>query len=83
MTPERLEEIRDILEGNNRNNWWAVACGDHQNAAEDLLDEVDRLRAAIERVESLPRFDLDDDMRSHCEDGMYLDADDVLAALEG
>lgn len=54
-----------------------------------LAAEVRRLRAAVEAVRALPRFDLDggyDDQcgvsRANCPDGAYLDADDVLAALE-
>lgn len=54
-----------------------------------LAAEVRRLRAAVEAVRALPRFDLDggyEDQcgvsRANCSDGAYMDADDVLAALE-
>ena len=58
-------------------------------AAKILAAEVRRLRAGVEAVRALPRFDLDggyDDQcgvsRANCSDGAYMDADDVLAALE-
>ena len=54
-----------------------------------LAAEVRRYRQAVEAVRALPRFDLDggyDDQcgvsRANCPDGSYLDADDVMAALE-
>lgn len=47
LSDARLDEIREMLEGNNGNNWWATECGRHQNACEDLLYEVDRLRRRL------------------------------------
>ena len=64
----------------------------HDNAPEAAIalgKEVRRLRAGVEAVRALPRFDLDggyEDQcgvsRANCSDGAYMDADDVLAALE-
>lgn len=54
-----------------------------------LAAEVDRLRAAVERVKALPRYvvsfrrGFDDDMSIYRdENGTWLDLDDVLAALD-
>jgi len=49
LSDARLDEIREMLEGNNGSNWWATECGHHQNACEDLLYEVDRLRRRLGR----------------------------------
>lgn len=51
MTPDRLDEIRQILDAPKRpGGWWYLQPGDHQNIAEDLLAEVDRLRRQREAV---------------------------------
>ena len=47
------------------------------DAARVLAAEVRRLRAAVEAVKALPSY------RRPDTDGLWMDADDVLAALEG
>lgn len=48
MTPDRLDEIRQILDAPKRpGGWWYLQPGDHQNIAEELFAEVDRLRDAL------------------------------------
>lgn len=87
MTPERLEEIRsDLAESRSELN--CDRCGDyHLTHAEELLTEVDRLLAAIERVKALYRLDMRGDVCGIVmlpqDDGQYLDREEVLAALEG
>ena len=81
-TDEALNEADFITEG----------CGVSERTARatmTLAAEVRRYQAAVEAVRALPRFDLDggyDDQcgvsRANCSDGAYMDADDVLAALE-
>jgi hypothetical protein len=67
MTPERLEELRALC----RREYGvspSIAC--------EMLAEIDRLRAAVERVKALPS------RPSVNGRGLWLDRCDVLAALE-
>jgi hypothetical protein len=68
MTPERLEEIRKIAARDVDWRWRA--------ALKDSLAEIDRLRAAVERVKALPS------RPSVNSRGLWLYRCDVLAALE-
>lgn len=70
MTPERLEEIRaDLVE------MPVLAKRTHAN---DLLAELDRLRAAVERL-----ADKDQTYHHVYGDDLWVKVTDVLAALEG
>lgn len=48
-----------------------------------LAAEVRRLRAAVEAVRALGRYDCKDEYMALSPDGDWIDRDDVLAALEG
>lgn len=46
MTEERFRELYDLLAGDRRQRlaWWTLQCGEHQNIALELLEEVEALR---------------------------------------
>lgn len=44
-----LDEFRAAYEADD-NVWWASSCGHHQNVFEDACDEIDRLRADLDRL---------------------------------
>lgn len=73
-----------IINGRPCDHYWSGTgicenCGHGADCHSRIAKELRRLRAAVEAV---PRFDLDEGHKSHCPDGAYMDADDVLAALE-
>lgn len=48
MTPERLKQIRKTYyDPEDSNSEWRVPVGQHINNAEELLEEVDRLREKV------------------------------------
>ena len=51
ITPP-LDEAIKLLE-ENRNLWWTLECGHHQNLFEDALDRIASLRARIALLEKV------------------------------
>lgn len=52
MKEKRLNEIADIINGDT---WWSLGSGDHQNIAEELVEEVERLMRKIKALTKAKR----------------------------
>jgi prefoldin subunit 5 len=50
MTPERLKEIEEVL--GDKVRMWGIGIGWWINAAEEMFDEIETLRARVEELES-------------------------------